>query len=86
MVYPRKNLSMRPVHIAQVSREMINKAFILGSYFWIYDLEEDNTFKNDQEQYEYLKKVIDLKNVWLNLYGQGIFKDTVGIEVMIMVF
>lgn len=81
MVYPRKNLSMRPVHIAQVSREMINKAFILGSYFWIYDLEEDNTFKNDPEQYEYLKKVIDLKNVWLNLYGQGIFKDTVGIEV-----
>lgn len=79
MVYPSKNQVMRPVHVSQVSREMINKAFITGSYFWIYDLEEDNTFTSDPEQLEYLKSVLKLRKLWLESFGKGIFKDTVGL-------
>lgn len=60
---------------------MINKAFAMGTYLWIYDLEEDNTFRRDPEQLKHLKKVIELRAVWLKLYGQGIFRDTVGVEV-----
>lgn len=81
MVYPHKGLAMRPVHVGQVSREMIDKAFIMGLYLWIYDLEEDNTFSSDPEQFKYLKDVIKLRKVWLDLYGYGIFKDTMGIDV-----
>ncbi len=80
MVYPSRNQIMRPVHVSQVSREMINKAFILGSYFWIYDLEEDNTFSKDPEQMGYLKQVIRLRKFWLESFGRGIFRDTVGLE------
>ena len=29
---------------------MINKDFAIGTYLWIYDLEEDNTFRRDPEQ------------------------------------
>lgn len=81
MVYPYKGLAMRPVHVGQASREMINKAFVIETYLWIYDLEEDNTFRRDPEQLEYLKKVIRLRKVWLELYGHGVFRDTVGINV-----
>ena len=70
---------MRPVHVAQASREMIDRAFLLGMYFWIYDLEEDNTFRRDPKSYEYLKKVIALRKFWLEEFGLGTYGDQNGL-------
>lgn len=79
MIYPSKGQVMRPVHVSQVARELLNKAFIIDSYFWIYDLEEDNTFYKDPEMLAYLKKVIAFKKFWLERFGHGIFKDDIGL-------
>lgn len=79
MVYPQKNMAMRPVYIGQASTKMINKAFVTGSYFWIYDLIDDNTFTRDPEQYRYLQNVIALRKYWLNKFGHGVFRDTEGV-------
>lgn len=79
MLYPERNLAMRPVHVAQASREMIDRAFLLGMYFWIYDLEEDNTFRRDPKSYEYLKKVIALRKFWLEEFGLGTYGDQNGL-------
>ncbi len=79
MLYPEQNLAMRPVHVAQASREMIDRAFLLGMYFWVYDLEEDNTFRRDPKSYEYLKNTISLRNFWLETFGLGTYRDQDGI-------
>jgi len=79
MLYPCKFQAMRPVHVGMASTDMINKAFVTGAYYWIYDLEEDNTFRLDYEQYTYLKDCITLRRIWLEQYGQGLFVDTVGL-------
>jgi len=79
MVYPSKGQFMRPVHVSQIARELLNKAFIIDSYLWIYDLDEDSTFYKDPEMLEYLKKVIAFKKFWLERFGHGIFKDDVGL-------
>lgn len=81
MLYPKRNLAMRPVHVANVSTQMINKAFVIGSYFWIYDLEEDNTFFRDEKQLAYLKSAIVLRRNWLEKFGHGIFLDNQGITI-----
>jgi hypothetical protein len=80
MVYPNQNLAMRPVHVAQRSTEMINKAFLTNMYLWIYDLVEDNSFFNDPEQLAYLLKVIDLKKLWNEKYSDFVFADERGIN------
>jgi hypothetical protein len=79
MVYPRQNLAMRPVHVAQRSTDMINKAFLTNMNFWIYDLEEDNSFFNDPEQLDYLRKVIDIKKIWKEKFVDFTFEDEMGI-------
>ena len=79
MVYPKENLAMRPVHVAQRSSDMINKAFVTDMYLWIYDLEEDNSFFGDERQLSYLKKVIELKKIWRNKYKGFVFADEKGI-------
>jgi len=79
MVYPSKGQVMRPVHISQVSEEMIDRAFIIGCYLWIYDLDEDNTFCKDPVMMQYLKDVIALRKLWLERFGNGIYKDDRGI-------
>ena len=76
MLYPEKNMAMRPVHVGQVSTAMIQKAFVLGSYYWIYDLVDDNTFTRDPKQYAFLKQVIALRKFWLERWGMGTFLDT----------
>jgi len=80
MVYPKQNLAMRPVHVAQRSSDFINKAFVTDMYFWIYDLEEDNSFFGDPEQLAYLKKVLDLKRLWHQKYKGFVFSDENGIN------
>lgn len=79
MLYPESNMAMRPVHIGQASTDLINKAFVTGSYFWIYDLVDDNTFHRDPKQLRYLKDVITLRTYWLQTFGHGIFRDTDGL-------
>ena len=79
MLYPESNMAMRPVHIGQASTDIINKAFVTGAYFWIYDLVDDNSFHRDPKQLHYLKDVIALRNYWLQHFGHGVFRDTDGI-------
>ena len=50
MMNPRRHSAMRPEHIARHSTEFLYKAFVMGSYFWCYDLECDNTWRRDPEQ------------------------------------
>lgn len=80
MMNPAWRSGMRPATVAQKSTFLLYRAFCVGSYFWVYDLEEDNSFRYDAEQYDRLKRVIALRTAWLKSYGHGIFKDTVGIE------
>ncbi|SMD11507.1 DUF6259 domain-containing protein [Pedobacter nyackensis] len=80
MVYPSKNQVMRPVHISRVSKEMIDHSFLLGNYLWAYDLEEDNSFRNDPEMMAYLKQVISLRKAWLSKFANALFRDDLGLE------
>ncbi len=80
MLYPCRNLAMRPVHVAQVSRALMDRAFVTGMYFWIYDLQDDNTFTRDPQSLAYLKSLITLRNFWLKTFGQGIFRDNLGLK------
>lgn len=79
MLYPGQNLAMRPVHVAQASRAIMDRAFRLGMYYWIYDLVDDNTFTRDPEGYRYLQKMIALRKFWLETYGQGEYRDVEGL-------
>ena len=79
MMNPRRNSGMRAEHIARNSTGMLYRAFACGMYFWCYDLEWDNTWRRDPEQYERLKKTVALRVKWLKTYGFGTFRDTVGI-------
>jgi len=80
MVYPSRGQVMRPVHVSQVSREMINRAFQTGCYLWAYDLEEENSFHNDPEMMQYLIQVVSLRKKWLADWGAGTFLDDRGIS------
>jgi len=52
---------------------------VCGMYFWCYDLEWDNNWRDDPQQHERLKKLVALRVKWLKTYGFGTFRDTVGI-------
>lgn len=82
MMCPASHSAMRPAHIARKSTFLLYRAFCVGSYFWIYDLEEDNTFRRDTEQLDRLKRVIALRNAWLSAYGHGRFTDTVNLRTI----
>ena len=79
MMNPRRNSAMRAEHVARHSTEFLYKAFTVGAYLWCYDLEWDNTWRRDPEQYERLKKVVALRTKWLKTYGHGLFRDDRGI-------
>ena len=79
MMNPRRNSAMRPEHIARRSTEFLHHAFVIGAYLWCYDLEWDNTWRRDPEQYLRLQKIVALRKSWLAHYGHGRFTDTVGI-------
>ena len=82
MMNPRRNSAMRAEHVARCSTQFLYRAFVCGMYFWCYDLEWDNTWRRDPEQYERLKKTVALRVKWLKTYGFGTFRDTVGIAQM----
>ena len=80
VLYPSKNLAMRPVFVEQNSDRLMQTAFVDGMYYWIYDLAGDNTFTRDPEQLKKLKKVIRLRKFWLENFGQGVFRDTINLR------
>ena len=79
MMNARRNSAMRPEHVARHSTELLHRAFVNGSYLWCYDLEWDNTWRRDPEQWERLRKIVALRTAWLAKYDQGRFTDTVGV-------
>ncbi len=79
MVYPSRRNVMRPEHIGKRSTEMINRTFVNNCYFWIYDLEEDNSFFNDKAQWKYLKSVLTLARKVHGELNSYVFCDTNGI-------
>ena len=79
MMNPRRNSGMRAEHVARQSTFLLYRAFVVGSYLWVYDLEMDNTFRRDPQQLERLKRQNALRSAWLENYGQGVFQDVVGL-------
>lgn len=79
-IYPKRNMAMRPVHVGQISKKLIDKTFLIGGYFWIYDLEEDCDFDLDQESKEYLKNALALTKYRLENFGEAVFCDTDGVD------
>ena len=79
MMNPRRNSGMRAEHVARLSTFLLLRAFVVGSYLWVYDLEMDNTFRRDPEQYARLQRITALRSAWLEAYGQGTFRDDVGL-------
>ena len=79
MVYPTQNLAMRPVHVAQAALDIMGMLFCNGSYFWIYDLEEDNTFSRDPKGFEMLKRLLALARIRKERLPKGLYLDTDGI-------
>lgn len=80
MLYPGKNLFMRPVLVAKASQELMATVFTNGSFFWVYDLVNDNSFNGDAEGMELLKKLIKLKKIMLKKAGDYLFCDEDGIK------
>ncbi len=80
MMNPRRHSAMRPEHVARHSTALLYDAFTMGSYFWCYDLEWDNNWRQDPEQLRRLTALVALRNAWLERYGHGRFRDTVGVE------
>ncbi|MBO5898283.1 MAG: hypothetical protein J6R04_04650 [Clostridia bacterium] len=75
MLYPEKNMAMRPVHVGQRCRALMARHFCCGETFWIYDLVDDNTFTRDSESESILRELIAVRKTWLDRFGNGIFLD-----------
>ncbi len=80
MMVPHRHSAMRAEVVARKSTFLLYRAFVLGCYFWCYDLEEDNTFERDPEQKARLMRTVALRQQWLQRYGQGTFRDQEGIQ------
>ena len=75
MVYPGKNLFLRPAMISKKWEIFMGHHFTNGSYLWVYDLERDSTFKTDPEGMAVLKEVIKMKKI-MNAKAEGyLFAD-----------
>ena len=50
---------------------------------WIYDQEDERfcNFRTDPEMWEYVKKLIALRDIGKRYFGWGRFRDTVGLQV-----
>ena len=80
MLNPRQHSAMRAEVVARRSTFIMYRAFVLGCYFWCYDLEDDNTFERDADQKARLIRTCRLRQEWLNRYGHGTFRDREGLE------
>ncbi len=80
MENPRRHSGMRPEHVARRSTFYLYRGFVCGLYFWVYDLEGDNTFERDPEQLCRLRAAARLRRSWLETFGYGVFRDQEGLE------
>lgn len=83
-----QHMAMRPVHIGKISEKLMQQAYTLWVYFWIYDLEEDNTFDRDREKLSLLKnnnrqkrlaERLRCRNVFGRLWNQELYSMPVEI-------
>lgn len=81
MLYPFKNLAMRSPFVSSKSENFMADAYTNGSYFWVYDIEEDCTFKRDKEGYEKLMIINALTKELTEKYSDYLFVDNDGIKV-----
>ncbi len=79
MMNPQRNSGMRAEHVARRSTKLMYRAFVTGSYLWVYDLEFDNTWDRDPKQSERLRRQNALRSAWIMAYGHGRFTDVVGL-------
>ena len=80
MVYPNKNLAMRPVHVGKAYRTLLDRAYVCGMYLWVYNLEEDNTFRRDEEARQRLLSAVAARRAWLERGGHYRFADDKGLH------
>lgn len=75
MMTPERNQWMQPPAVSRHSTYLIHHAFVHGLYFWVYDLEDGNSFDGDPVQKERLRRALALRAAWLAAYGPGLFED-----------
>lgn len=83
MVYPSRGQSFRPARVSREAYDQLHRTFIHGCILWIYDQEDERfcNFRTDPEMWEYVKKLIALRDIGKRYFGWGRFRDTVGLQV-----
>ena len=79
MLVPKHYSGMRAAHAGLHSTYLMYRAFVTGMYLWVYDLEMDNTFRREPAHQARLARQCRLRRAWLENYGQGTFRDNVGL-------
>lgn len=77
MVYPFRSQGMRAAPVSYWWKELIDRVFLNGMNYWLYDDEEYGSFRNDPVAWDYLKNMIRLRIQWFSQVGRGRFEDTV---------
>lgn len=80
MIYPSRNLAMRPTHVAQESERIMATIFCNDSYYWVYDLVDDNTFTRDPIGMERLKTINYLSVLRKELMPNAMYRETCGFD------
>src|SRR5690606_30492662 len=71
MVYPFRSQGMRASPVSYWWRELLDRAFLTGMNFWIYDDEEYGSFRHDPIALAYVRNLIRLRNDWYSRDGRG---------------
>ena len=77
MVYPFRSQGMRASPVSYWWKELMDRVFLTGMNFWIYDDEEYGSFRNDPPRWDYLKRLIALRHQWFAEFGRGRFEDEI---------
>ena len=80
MIYPSRNLAMRPTFVAQQSERIMAKIFCNDSYYWAYDLVDDNTFARDPIGMKRLKTINYLSVLRKKLMPEAVYHESYGID------
>ena len=75
MVYPFRSQGMRAAPVSYWWKELMDRVFLTGMNYWIYDDEEYGSFRNDPIRWDYLKRLISLRLQWFTEFGRGRFED-----------
>ena len=72
-------LELRRRMMEEAALDIMGMLFCNGSYFWIYDLEEDNTFSRDPKGFRMLKRLLTLAKIRKERLPEGLYRDTDGV-------